>query len=666
LARPSPERADQTPDVRDQKNVRKKLVSRWLSSLLLVAGTIANAAAEEPAQASHPGEALFRSHCAQCHDGGLARAPNTSLLRQLPSSAIYDALTQGVMRTQAVRLSDAERGLVAEYLAGRSSAAAAAEPLLMCTRAKHWFDHGREAVGAGWGIDEKNTRFVSKEMSGLAAVEIPRLKLKWAFAYPNSLRAASQPTLAGGAVFVGGQDGTVYALDADRGCVHWTFKASGEVRGAYVVGGFNKAPHAGRKPSLPPTLYFGDIFANVYALDAETGEQLWKVKADEHSAARVYATPVLYDDGERRRLYVPLASFEEVAAAAADYPCCTFRGSIVALNPDNGATLWKSYTIAAPAVQQSTDERGRAHFGPSGAGVWSTLTVDRKRRSLYFTTGNNYSAPADGNSDAIFAMDIDSGEIKWTTQTLRGDAGNMSCSSYTAGSIFPPGNDANCPPNFGPDVDFTAPPILLQAVDGREMLVAGQKSGDLFGLDPASGAIVWKARISESPFPFGSSIYFGMAAQAARLFVPIVDFTVLEDQFPGMRGKAERPSKNGIYAVDGMTGRVLWSAPTENGCRAGAICQGYQAAPMTLPGAVMAASRDGYFRAFAARTGRLLWEFDTKRDFASVSGAVAKGGGMAASSFIVGGGRLYINSGYGGISGALPGNALLVFSIDGR
>jgi len=305
---------------------------------------------------NHPGKVLFDSHCSQCHERGVPRAPIKSLLRHMAPNSIYNILTKGAMRLQASSLSDQERRDIVGYLTGRNPEESPI-PLLMCQSKLSWFDRDAVPVGTGWGIDSANTRSIPAKQANLAAIDVHQLTLRWSFAFPDAIDVRSQPTIVGDALFVGSQAGIVYAMDARSGCVYWTFQAAAEIRGAVV---YRKTLSETVSKSLDsPTIFFGDVFANVYAINAETGILLWSTRVDDHPAARIAGTPLLTKD----RIYVPLGSWgEEIAAASENYACCTFRGSIVALDRTAGNVVWKRYTIPTPAVEQYKTSAGNPHF----------------------------------------------------------------------------------------------------------------------------------------------------------------------------------------------------------------------------------------------------------------------------------------------------------------
>lgn len=575
-----------------------------------------------------PGKALFASHCASCHERDVSGAPITSLLGQMSPTAIYNVLTKGAMQAQASRLSDQERRQIIRYLTGQEPAEMQ-RPGRMCERPSSWMDDVTAAVASTWGIDAENTRSISAERAGLTAQDLRRLQLRWVFVFPDSMGVRSQPTIVGSALFVGSQSGGVYAMDAHSGCVHWIFHAAGEIRGSLVYGRLLESG-----ASRVPALFFGDGFANVYAVEAATGSLMWKVKVDDHPAARIVGTPVLF----RNRLYVPVGSWgEEQAAASADYLCCTFRGSLVALDRATGDTVWKRYTIPTPAAARAGSTK--TQLGPSGASIWSTPTLDERRNLIYFGTGDNFSDPPDGNSDAIFAIDASTGDVRWTRQVTPNDAYNDGCDR---GEHLP-----TCPTQPGPDIDFTAPPILLRGINEKDMLMAGQKSGDVYALDPDTGSLLWHTRLSHDANPWSGGVWFGMSAQHAKLFVPAA--TMLVPTAPAPPAKSFEDSflgspVNGLYALDVSDGHLMWSTPAGEHCKK-PICASVMMAPIAIPGAILAASLDGYVHAFDEQTGKSLWSFNAAQKLKSLNGEVARGGMiMGAGAIMVANGTVYVTS----------------------
>lgn len=606
-------------------------VPSLLASLIAIAGVaVLVAAGPAGAQpASTDGGSLFRTHCASCHAGSDARIPSVAALRQRTPEAIIETLTSGVMREQGRPLTDAERRAVAAYLGGRAPsdqpAAAAVAGRCAETPAFRPLDTPR---WTGWSPTTANTRFQPADQAGLAPASIARLKLKWAFGFPNATSANALPTVAGGRVFVGGPDGFVFALDATRGCTIWAFKARAGVRSPIVIDTTSRDV---------TRAYFGDVRATVYAVNAATGDLLWSRPVDDHPAARVTGSPALHQG----RLYVPVASIEEAQGNNPTYDCCTFRGSIVALNASTGALIWKTYTIDAEPRPIGKNRGGSTRFGPAGAGIWASPTIDPKRGLLYAATGNMYTEPQQKTSDAVIAFALETGTIAWVAQVTPNDVFVVGCNQP---------NPANCPvgDDLGPDFDFGNAPMLVTRNDGRDLIVIGQKSGMGFALDPDNrGSIVWQYRAGKGSALGGME--WGSAADGERAYFPVAD--------------GNQPTAGELHAVRLSTGERTWLAsarPLLCGERGRGCSPALLAAITVVPGAVFAGSMDGGVRAYSTTDGALLWEFDTNREFETVNAVKARGASINGPGPIVAGGMVFVNSGYGALGGR-PGNVLLAF-----
>lgn len=593
----------------------------------------------------HPGKAVFEKICAACHNGGAPKAPHVEFLQIMAPENILKALNEGVMKAQAAPLSEAEKRQVTEYLTRQDLATYRPPPgPVMCGPDRQGFDLGKAPARVGWGYD--NRRFVPAAVAGLSKEDVPKLKLKWSYAFPAATRARSQPVAALGAVFVGSQDGTVYAFDLETGCAKWTSRVSAEVRTAIVV----EPLPAGAAPGRSPRLFFGDLMGSVYAMDALTGKLLWKTRPDDHANATITGTPVPYDG----LLYVPVSSLEVVTVLNKDYACCTFRGSVTALDMNTGETRWRHFTVEQKPSPQGKTSAGTAILGPSGAPVWNSPTIDPERGLLYHGSGENYSSPADRNSDSVFAVDLKTGERRWQYQTTPHDSWNGACAF--------PGGHPNCPKENGPDFDVAASVLKVEVGEGRQILVVAPKSGNVHALDPDTGKLVWQAKTGRGSIQGGT--HFGMAAEDWRVYVPVVDIMMKADgsSYP----QAGAP---GLNAIDARTGLTLWThrEPTEL-CRDRKFCDpGVSAAVTAMPGVVFAGHLNGWFRAYDGETGKILWEFDTAREFPAVNGGgvMAHGGSISGPGATLADGHVLINSGYG-FSYHMPGNALLVFGVDGK
>lgn len=588
-----------------------------------------------------PGATVYRAHCQMCHEGQAPKAPSRTFLEMMTPEAIDRALSVGIMQRQAAALGPEDRRRVAEYLSGVPFGAPGQPPAARCSGAAAHFDANREPDIVGWGFDAGNTHYIDARAARLPDADITKLKVKWTFAYPATVRARSQPSFAYGALYVGSQNGIVYALDAKTGCVRWTFSTSAEVRTPVVV------PASGSKAKRA---FFGDIVGRVYAVDALSGRELWRDRADDHPSATITAAPVYF----RGTLYVAVSSLEE-ATADPGYACCTFRGSIVAYDAASGRRLWRRHTIDEAPHATGTTRSGTTIFAPSGAAVWNTPTVDAKRGLLYVGTGNNYTGPADRRSNAVLALDLRSGRIVWSWQIAGGDAWNVGCMI---------GLDS-CPAEPGPDFDIGSSVVLGRLASGEDRLFVGLKSGVAIALDPDHPTrALWSRRVGRGTIQGG--IQFGMAFDGRQLYVPISDMANSMDASEKARSANAAPPSPGLYALDAADGTVAWQHPADDICQGRKYCDpGILAAVSAIPGAVFAGHMDGRLRAYDSRDGHLLWQYDTTGQLTSLGGAPAHGGTIGGGAPVVHDGMVYVNSGYG-LYFHMPGNALIAFSVDGR
>jgi polyvinyl alcohol dehydrogenase (cytochrome) len=580
------------------------------------------------------GAQLFQNNCATCHGGTDPRIPSMAALRQRTPEQIVDALVTGPMREQGADLTDPQRRAIAEFLTGGTLATKASAPSVGRCTAAPALDLANGPQWNGWSPTVANTRFQPAAQAGLTAEQTPKLTLKWAFGFPNATSARALPTVAGGRLFVGSNSGDVYSLDARTGCTIWIYHAKSAVRTAIVLG-----PRTG---DTGITAYFGDGRANVYALDAASGDLLWSRNVDEHPSAHITGAPTLYNN----RLFVPVASGEEGQGGNPKYECCTFRGSLVALDTTTGTLAWKSYTISADAKPIGKNASGTTRWGPSGAGIWSSPTVDAKRGAVYAATGNMYTEPQQATSDSIVAFDLATGATRWVQQVTPKDVFVVGCGGP---------NGVNCPSKdevgLGPDFDFGSAPILTTLPNGKDVIVDGQKSGVGWAFDPDNrGAVLWQYQAGKGSALGG--LEFGSAADSEQAYFAVSDVL--------------NPQPGGLHAVKLSNGQRAWYTPPPapkcppgpgRGCN-GAIL----AAITVIPGVVFTGSNDGGVRGFSTKDGTLLWEFDTNREFETVNGVPAKGASISGPGPIVAGGMVYINSGYGALGGR-PGNVLLAFGV---
>lgn len=579
------------------------------------------------------GASIYKEHCATCHEAGAAvRAPFRDVLMAMTVPQIVAALSpDGVMAVQGKVLSAEDKAAVASYLSG-GGVGNGGDPMAgACAARGPLPDLASHPMWNGWGNDVANTRFQNARSAGLTTADVPRLTLKWAFGFEGTTSASGQPTVAGGRVFVGNTNTMFYSLDLATGCTYWTFKADGGVRTAPSIArvDVNGAPRH--------VVMFGDIRANVYGLDAETGQQLWKIKVDNHAMARITGAPT-YHGG---RLYVPVSSVEEVPGGNEKYPCCTFRGSVVALDAATGTQVWKSYMITEEPKIVGKNRIGTPIWKPAGAAIWTSPTLDVEKNLVYVATGNAYTSPAAATSDAVVALDMGSGKITWVQQATPNDAYLVRCKPGVG----------NCPEDLGPDFDFGNSPILRTLAGGRRVLSLGQKSGIVYGMAPdENGKILWQMRAGKGGELGG--IEWGSAADERSIYVPISD--VLHP--PAEAG--------GLVAYDLATGKELWKTPAPPlNCTGGPGCTGAQSAAVSvMPGVVFSGSIDGHLRAYAAADGKIIWQFNTMQPFETVNKVKAEGGSIDAAGPVIAGGMVLTNSGYGQWRGK-AGNVLLAFGL---
>lgn len=496
----------------------------------------------------------------------------------------------------------------------------------------------------GWGINSKNHRFISEVDAGITKSNLARLQPKWVFALPDTKTPHSQPFITPDTVFIGDEPGVVYALDRDSGCEKWRFDAGTTVRTALRFVSYRRD---GEQHHL---LTFGTAGGEVFGIDPYTGKQQWRIRADEHAKTMVSGSAIDHEGV----IFQPVSSWEAMWAVNPFYTCCTFRSSVIAIKPESGEILWRSYTVLEKPQLVKKNRIWPDHYGPSGAPVWSQPSLDVKRNLLYVGTGENYSSPSTDTSDAIIAMDLETGKIVWHKQFLAADAWNVACESPL---------DSNCPSERGSDLDFGAPPILV-TVDGGDVILAGQKNGAVYALDPTRrGKLLWQ----QKPGTGGKlgGIHFGMGVDETRgvLYVPVSDRPVkLMGDNP-----AGEPNPS-LHAYDIASGKTLWSTPAPNICidgggdRVDGCFPGLSAAVTVTDNLVFAPSLDGHVRVFDAASGKHIWAFDTRGEFPAVNAKKASGGAIDLGGVYLDRGQLFVNAGYGTL-GQQGGNAFMVLEL---
>jgi len=600
--------------------------------ILVWVGTVQPQAGQRGIPGTESGLATFQTRCSVCHNNPVPGAPAASAIREMTPERIYDSLATGSMQKYVEGLSDIQKRRVAEFMSGRPvGSAKVGDAKNMPNQCRNNAALPNPANGAawnGWGVDIANTRFQQAQAAGLTAAQVPRLKLKWAFGYPAGESANGQPTVAGGRVFAGGDNGFVYSLDAATGCVYWSFENGSIVRNALTIG-----PITGQG-SARYAAYFGDGHANVFALDAQNGRLLWKTKVDPHFVARITAGVKLYNG----KLFVPVSSSEEFSSGHRDYPCCTSRGSVVALDANTGKQIWKTWVVPDEPKPYKTQSNGVILYRPAGGAVWNSPTIDPVRNAVYFGTGDATTAPSPRTTDGVMAVNINTGELLWSYQAHENDV-------FMGGCTLPTRGDA-CPSPNGPDLDIGNSPILKTLPNGKRVLITGTKTGEVFGLDPDNnGALVFRVSATGAP------------ATGARGAGSIVWGGAVDDRhvYYGVSGI-------GLTALRPASGERVWvfTPPAPAGGRGGLL----GAAPTAIPGVVFEGASNGMLYAVAAADGKQLWEFNTAQEFETVNKVTAHGGAITSTGAVIAGGMVFVGSGYAISNGASGGNVLLAFGID--
>ena len=607
---------------------------RTLLVLALVAASTATASAQG---FGVTGLLPFNEKCASCHvnpEPG-SRAPTRAQLQGQPPEAILAAMTTGGMAPMASGLTEAQMRAIAEYVSGRSfGTATAGHASTMKNQC------AREAAGqsAGrTGLERLGRRQVELALPAGGGRRVdrrprcPKLTLKWAFGFPEGRQAFGQPTVVGGRIYVGSDNGFVYSLDAASGCVYWSYQAKAGVRTAITV-----APIKAGASRF--AVFFGDVRANVYAIDAENAALIWTKHADPHPVARITGAPAFHDG----RLYVPVSSIEEAMGGNPAYPCCSFRGSVIAYDASTGEQRWQSFTISEAAVPMRKTSTGTQLWGPAGAAVWSAPTIDPERGRIYLSTSNGYTYPAVNTTDAVMAVDLATGKRLWTRQLTPNDAYVIGCG--------PNAKSETCPQETGPDFAVGTSPILRTLAGGRRILAVGQKSGIAWGIDPDDGTVVWQHRVGQGT-PLGG-IEWGGAADDRFVYYPNAD---------GLLGMK---AAGGLAAIRLATGEREWWAPPIATCpdQTMKCIPAQSAAASLIPGVVFSGATDGMMRAYGATDGKVLWEFATAREFETVNGVKARGGSINGPGATIVNGMVFTNSGYGSF-GQMAGNVLLAFGV---
>ena len=500
-------------------------------------------------------------------------------------------------------------------------------------------NQSQEPLAKQWqiaGQNLSNTWSQSAEHS-ISPVNVKNLSPKWVFTTGGDVSAT--PTVDEDAVYFPDWAGNLFAVKKESGRLIWSRKIS-EYDG--VDGAISRV-----SPAVDGNqVIIGDILnskavhngANVIAVDRQTGNLRWITQVDTHPAAIITGSPVVFDSV----VYIGVSSSEESLALDPAYPCCSFRGSVVALDEKTGAMLWKTFDMP---------DNGGQPGGYSGGAIWQPPAIDPKRGTLFAGTGNNYTTPADVEAcqkatptancvaaddffDTALALDLKSGQIKWA-KTLQGvDTFTATCGF---GAARPPSGNPNCPvPNSSPDFDFGgAGPNLVGNIVGF-----GQKSGIYWALNPDNGNIVWATLVG--PGSSLGGIEWGTATDGQRIYVAIANrFNVPYTLVPS----GQQITWGSWSALDVANGKILWQTadPTAGTIDTGSVS--------VANGVMYAGSYSGQMYALDTMSGRILWNF-------------ASGGSVIDGPSIVDG-TLYWGSGYRNIPPGIGNNKVYAFSLGG-
>lgn len=609
------------------------------SSAQVAANTVTNSG-------PHPGEAVYKQHCSTCHDnpeGTKATARDT--LARMSSGQITNALITGRMAAQAALLTSQQVSYVSDYLSEAAAVDDSWIDAMRCPANRRTPKLDAAPTVQTFGFDIRNTRNLSYAQAGLKAGDFSNLEVAWAVAFPDAVTMRSQAAVIGSTIIVpvGESKNRVFAFDISdkqKPCIQWIYEGTRTIRTSAGYG----VRKDGRK-----VIMVGDLGAYIHMIDAKTGKEIWESHIGLFPQSTSTATPVLVGD----KVIAPSSQYEIMMAATPAYECCKVHGGVVALDAMTGKRVWEGHTMEqAKPIRDRGD--GRMLWGPAGAPVWNSPSIDLKRNRVYVGTGEANSETAHKNTDALMSFDLKDGSIKWAHQATENDVFNVGCG--------PTGGGLNCSKNtVFRDVDFGASTILATAPGGKEIVVAGQKSGTVWAMDPDTGAVVWKTHIGTGG-PNGG-IHWGIAVDDTHVYAPI---SYIGRSIPGQDVAADmRP---GLYAVNLKDGAIDWKFEVKPDCtderkkfvpRCGSLF-GLSGAPTVIGDHIITGGLDGRIYIVERKTGKLVSQLETARDFDTVNGVKGNGASVDNASIIGANGLLILNSGYG-LFGQGAGNVMVAY-----
>jgi polyvinyl alcohol dehydrogenase (cytochrome) len=595
---------------------------------------------------NHPGKAIYDHACAMCHANPAGtRAATFSQITGTSAADLRTILTQGAMKPMAAGLSPDEITILIGYLtSGQEKVSANWAEQSMCAADDRQVDTTKPISFGGFGVDSHSTRSLTAAQSGLTKAGLAKLEVAWAIGFPRTQNMGTGVTVMGDTGFVAA-GGKLMALDTARGCARWVKSIAS--RSTPQIAALD-----GRK-----VLLLASGRDTVVMIDAKTGDTVWSVDAKPtgDQGIGIRAGVIVYKD----KVIVPYSASGVGTAQNAKFECCEGHGAVVALSLRDGKKLWEYHTMKTAEYNGQVSTTGVKQRGPSGAPIWALPTIDEKRNRVIVATGENTSFPGTNTSDAIIAIDLDTGKSAWVFQAIKADIWNMACndldmkkSGPNCARLFGSGQDAN----QGRDFDFGATPILVRGVNGRDIVVDGQKSGHVWAVDAATGKLLWSQRIG-----FGSAlggVHWGVASDGKQVFAAVADSMPSVD--------APKVSKPGVYAFRLSDGKPMWSHAAESDCagergKAVVSCEskyGFSAAPLVVDGQVIAGRLDGKLVVLDGRTGAVVQTVDTLGPIQTVNGVAGKGGSIDSHALSAGNGMVFVTSGYGSF-GQTPGNVLI-------
>ncbi|HTY95830.1 MAG TPA: PQQ-binding-like beta-propeller repeat protein [Solirubrobacteraceae bacterium] len=476
------------------------------------------------------------------------------------------------------------------------------------------------------------------EETKIGTANVNKLAPKWEFTTHSEVSAT--PTVDEGVVYFPDWAGFLYAVNATTGQLIWQKQIS-EYDGT-----------TGTVSRVSPAIFGNELIlgdnvgtahakgANIFAVNRTTGALIWIKQVDWHPTAIDTGSPEIAGN----KVIVGVSSDEEGEAAHAAYPCCTFRGSVVALNAETGQLLWRKYTVPPNLHIPCKQLEVPKGCGYSGGAVWGAPTVNLETKTVYVGTGNNYSAPSKAETceqeaeeqktsnaectskrdyfDSVIALNLETGFLRWAHKVEGWDAFNIACVVGKSGSSW-------CPAGTNPDFDFGGASPNLYTLNGRKVVGDGQKSGLYWVFNAATGKLVWDTLVG--PGTGSGGVEWGSAYDGIRIYVPEADPNLFGPPIEYKLADGEDARGGSWAALNPGTGAFDWQVATPGG--ATALAPPSVADGVVFVGSMASGAGEANMFALEAATGKTLWSFQAE-------------GSVVAGPAIVDG-VVYWGSGYG-------------------